>query len=158
MIQVLLFLPFLFMMGDISPFYDDSVRVVLSGETVTWTNTHDIAHTITSGTIHNGPDGIFESGLVMPGDSYERRFYDVGVFPYFCMAHPWENGRVTVLGQITIETEIEFEGDDDHQPSQLEIENAMLRQQVKDLQDQVADLKAILMEQLWVIYEWVIAR
>ena len=48
--------------------------------------------------------------------------------------------------------------DNGHLPSQLEIENAVLRQQVIDLKDQVADLKAILLEQLNVIYQWVISR
>jgi len=59
------------------------------------------------------------------------------------------------------ETPVEFEGETEVErelPSQLEIENAVLRQQVIDLKDQVADLKAIVLEQLNVIYQWVISR
>jgi len=145
MMQILLFLPFLFMMGDISPFYQDSVRVVLSGETVTWTNNHEFAHTISSGTIH-APDGLFESSLIMQGDSFSHRFDHAGSFPYFCMLHPWETGQVDVMGGIS------------EQSNSLKLENERLRERVAQLEAQVADLKAIIIEQLNVIYEWVISR
>jgi len=158
MIAILLFLPILlFMEGDISPLYADNVHTITIGETISWTNTHEFAHTISSGTPH-GVDGVFDSGLLMQGDTWERTFDDFGTFPYFCMAHPWETGRVVVVlsSNTTIEAQIVF--DSDREPTPLELENQRLRQRVTDLEAEVADLTAIILEQLHVIYEWVISR
>ena len=38
--------------------------------TVTWENVDAFAHTVTSGTPESGPDGHFDSSLIMVGQSY----------------------------------------------------------------------------------------
>ena len=64
--------------------------------TITWFNSDSAAHTVTSGTPGNGPDGNFDSGLFMSGASFSHRFNDDGTYPYFCMVHPWMEGKVSI--------------------------------------------------------------
>jgi plastocyanin len=66
------------------------------GATVTWTNDDTAAHTVTSGTPTDGPDGIFDSSIVMSGNTFEYTFEEAGDYDYFCIVHPWMTGKVTV--------------------------------------------------------------
>ena len=70
--------------------------VVSAGTTVIWENVDTAAHLATSGTAADGPDGIFDSGMIMGGGTFEYEFSDKGVFPYYCIVHPWMVGTVTV--------------------------------------------------------------
>ncbi|HSB57948.1 MAG TPA: plastocyanin/azurin family copper-binding protein [Nitrosopumilaceae archaeon] len=63
---------------------------------VTWINMDSESHTVTSGTIKDGPDGIFGSDLISPGDSFSHRFTTGNPQNYYCMIHPWMIGSVTV--------------------------------------------------------------
>lgn len=72
--------------------YSVSVGV---GGTVTWNNDDTVAHTVTSGTLEAGHDGIFDSGLFMSGASFAFTFDEAGEYDYFCIAHPWMTGKVT---------------------------------------------------------------
>ena len=67
-----------------------------AGDTVAWDNLDTAAHTVTSGTPANGPDGMFDSSLVMGGAIYEYTFNEPGSYDYFCMVHPWMVGDVQV--------------------------------------------------------------
>jgi len=67
-----------------------------TGDTVVWTNDDTAAHTVTSGSPADGPDGIFDSSLIMAGSPYEVTFDSAGSFDYFCMVHPWMIGDVQV--------------------------------------------------------------
>ena len=66
------------------------------GESVTWTNDDTAAHTITSGTADGGPDWTFDSGLLLPGESFAHRFDDAGEHAYYCIVHPWAAGSVRI--------------------------------------------------------------
>jgi plastocyanin len=66
------------------------------GGTVTWTNDDTAAHTVTSGTPSDGPDGAFDSSIVMAGKTFEHTFDDAGEYDYFCIVHPWMTGTVIV--------------------------------------------------------------
>ncbi len=66
------------------------------GSTVVWMNDDTAAHTVTSGSPTTGPDGVFDSSLVMVGASFEVTFDDAGNIDYFCMVHPWMTGTVNV--------------------------------------------------------------
>ena len=66
------------------------------GATVTWINDDTAAHTVTSGSAVDGPDGVFDSSLFMAGKTFEHTFDTAGTYPYFCMVHPWMNGFVIV--------------------------------------------------------------
>ena len=66
------------------------------GGTVTWTNDDTAAHTVTSGTPTDGPDGMFDSSIVMSGATFEYTFEEAGQYDYFCIVHPWMTGKVSV--------------------------------------------------------------
>ena len=76
-------------------FIPDVMRVNV-GDVVTWDNPDSAAHTTTSGTPDGGPDGAWDSSLVMSGQSFSIEFTYSGIFPYFCMVHPWMMGTVIV--------------------------------------------------------------
>ena len=67
-----------------------------AGDTVSWDNTDTAAHTVTSGTAADGPDGTFDSSLLMGGATFEVTFDESGSYDYFCMVHPWMVGDVQV--------------------------------------------------------------
>ncbi len=67
-----------------------------AGDTVIWSNTDTAAHTVTSGSPTDGPDGTFDSSLFMAGATFEVTFDDSGSYDYFCMVHPWMQGNVQV--------------------------------------------------------------
>lgn len=73
--------------------YEVSVGV---GDTVTWSNDDVVSHTVTSGLLPHGHDGIFDSGLFMAGTAFEFTFEEAGHYDYFCLVHPWMAGKVIV--------------------------------------------------------------
>ena len=79
-------------------FIPADVTVDVGGE-VTWNNDDTAALTITSGTPEDGPDGTFDSSLVVPGSTFSYTFEGAGVYPYFSVVHPWAMGTVTVSGE-----------------------------------------------------------
>ncbi|MDC0171381.1 plastocyanin/azurin family copper-binding protein [Candidatus Nitrosopelagicus sp.] len=69
---------------------------ISTGTTVVWENNDSAAHLATSGTPNGGPDGAFDSGMIMAGATYEFEFSDKGEFVYYCLVHPWMVGTVIV--------------------------------------------------------------
>lgn len=73
-----------------------STVVIGVGGTVTWTNDDTAAHTVTSGSVENGPDGTFDSSIFMAGKTFEHTFEEAGEYDYFCIVHPWMTGKIIV--------------------------------------------------------------
>lgn len=86
--------------------YSPTKLSVKYGDTVTWVNSDREGHTITSGKgsgrfgwmsdDYGKPDGFFDSGRFLPGQSWSFTFDKVGIIPYFCTIHPWMEGVVIV--------------------------------------------------------------
>lgn len=86
--------------------YSPKKITVAAGDAVTWKNEDTEPHTVTSGlgagiqsvqTNEKGkPDGIFDSGLFKPGESWSRKFYNPGTYNYFCTLHPWMEAVIVV--------------------------------------------------------------
>jgi plastocyanin len=87
--------------------YDPPQIFVTVGDTITWYNDDREAHTVTSGDSpgrfgwmdnkdFGTPDGIFDSGRFMPGESWSYKFEESGTFTYFCIIHPWMEGIVVI--------------------------------------------------------------
>jgi plastocyanin len=76
--------------------YIPAALTVSTGTTVIWENGDNAAHLATSGTPDGGPDGAFDSGMIMAGATFEYEFSDKGEFAYYCLVHPWMVGTVTV--------------------------------------------------------------
>ena len=66
------------------------------GDTVVWSNDDSAAHTVTSGTPSEGPDGVFDSSIFMSATTFEQTFSELGNYDYFCMVHPWMVGQIQV--------------------------------------------------------------
>jgi plastocyanin len=58
--------------------------------TVTWENA-DVSHHTTT-----GPNRLFESGNINPGQNFTYTFTLQGIFAYTCDYHPWMKGTVVV--------------------------------------------------------------
>ena len=61
-----------------------------AGKTVTWANKDTTPHTVTSTT------GLFDSGILNPGQTSSHTFPQAGVYGYYCTLHSWMKGNVTV--------------------------------------------------------------
>lgn len=77
-------------------FKDFSISI---GTEYEFMNYDGITHTITSGNPYNGPDGLFDSGLLRGGESFFVSFDNIGDIEYFCLIHPWLHGTITVIEQ-----------------------------------------------------------
>ncbi len=74
-------------------FHPDSLAVP-TGATVTWVNCEDGGqepHSTTSDTV-----GVWDSGDLLPGARFSRRFATAGPFPYHCTPHPFMLGKIVV--------------------------------------------------------------
>lgn len=63
---------------------------IAPGESVTWVNDDGALH----GLEYN--DGSSGKDLLLPGESYNRRFDQPGTYNYNCSVHPYMTGRVIV--------------------------------------------------------------
>jgi plastocyanin len=87
--------------------YNPYIVTIAQGGTVTWQNSDNAAHTVTSGLPSDGPNGVFDSSLIMSGGSYSYQFNSLGSYTYFCMVHPWMIGGVLVGASAEPEPEPE---------------------------------------------------
>ena len=74
--------------------FDPAAINVAPGTTVTWTNSDTEAHTVTA------DDGLFDSGVLEPGQSYSTWLGGAGTVTYHCEIHPDMKGSV-VVGEAT---------------------------------------------------------
>ena len=80
--------------------YTPSTATVEVGGVVTMTNTDPTGvHTFTSGTVDGfapSPDLVFDSSVLMSGDTFEWIPENAGEQPYYCMLHTWMIGTIIV--------------------------------------------------------------
>jgi len=76
--------------------FDPNPVIINVQDKITWENNDSASHTVTSGNPTTGPLEYFDSGLMMPGDSYSLVFPGAGTYDYFCMVHPWMEGKIIV--------------------------------------------------------------
>ncbi len=67
-----------------------------AGTEIVWSNDDTAAHTVTSGSPQDGPDGMFDSGLLAGGLEFSTVLEEPGEYPYYCIVHPWMLGNITV--------------------------------------------------------------
>lgn len=81
--------------------YSPNPIMIKAGSTVTWINTDNIVHTVTSGEPNSANAGqLFDSGLtalIMPSKSFSHKFLHPGEFSYFCRVHPTMVAEVRVV-------------------------------------------------------------
>ena len=64
---------------------------ISAGTTVTWTNRHDIPHTVVS-----DDKTTFKSKVLDTDETFSYTFTRAGTYPYFCSIHPKMTGKVVV--------------------------------------------------------------
>lgn len=70
---------------------------IKSGNSVIWSNDSLILHTVTAGTFEDGLSrDIFDSDVMKPGNTFSYQFNESGIYPYYCVLHPWMVGVVLV--------------------------------------------------------------
>jgi plastocyanin len=74
--------------------FDPAQLNVAPGKTVTWTNGDSEAHTVTA------DNGLFDSGVLEPGQSYSTWLGGSGTVDYHCELHPDMKGTIVVGGAI----------------------------------------------------------
>jgi plastocyanin len=73
--------------------YSPARVVIQAGQSVTFNNAGQIAHTATA------KEGAFDTGLIRNGESSVVKFDKPGTYSYFCVPHPWMTGTIVVLGE-----------------------------------------------------------
>ncbi|MBI4093635.1 peptidoglycan-binding protein [Candidatus Kaiserbacteria bacterium] len=74
------------------PYYYSAANVTVQvGDTVVWTNTDSISHSVTS------DNGFFDSGSTQSGITFSRTFTTPGTFPYHCIFHNGMTGVINVV-------------------------------------------------------------
>jgi plastocyanin len=66
---------------------------VRPGTRVRWVNDDQVQHSVTA------DDGSFDSGLIEPGQPFERTFDQPGTYAYHCAPHPFMHGVIVVAAE-----------------------------------------------------------
>lgn len=83
---------------------NDASAVIDEGDTVTWTWTDDLPHTVTS---NPGGTETFNSGNITgDGETYSYTFTEVGETSYHCNVHGMMEGTITVAAVAAVEDNI----------------------------------------------------
>ncbi|NIM18375.1 MAG: hypothetical protein GTO45_40865 [Candidatus Aminicenantes bacterium] len=75
--------------------FSPSTITVSAGTTVTWVHRGNVVHTATSGT-RNNAGGVFNSGDLTNGNTFQFTFQNPGDFDYHCIYHIGMDGKVIV--------------------------------------------------------------
>ena len=106
---------------------------IIVGDGVRWGNADTVSHTVTSGTPQTGPDGIFDSGKLEPGNVFVQQFKEKGEFPYYCTIHPWRTGLVSVVSGNSFLPRVAFDVGDGKTTFNLEYKfNRLLQNAIVD--------------------------
>jgi plastocyanin len=75
--------------------FSPATLTVTVGTTVTWTNTGDAPHTVTS------DDGAFDSGQLTNGQTFSQTFDQAGTIAYHCNVHPRMKATIIVKEKVS---------------------------------------------------------
>lgn len=79
-----------------------SILHISVGDTITWTNSDNVNHTVVSGLPYANQRGtIFDSGIIPPGQIYSFTFYDAGVYKYSDKVNRYMVGEVNVEPKVS---------------------------------------------------------
>lgn len=70
--------------------FQPATLTIVAGQTVTFTNADDDAHTVTA------TDGSFDSKGLETGAIWRHAFTTPGTYRYFCELHPFMKGTIVV--------------------------------------------------------------
>ena len=80
-----------------SPYFVPKSATVASGAPIRWENPTPTEHTITHvGCLEDGDKCAFDSGMVLPNDTYTHPGLAPGKYQYICRIHPIMHGTIIV--------------------------------------------------------------
>lgn len=75
--------------------FNPKILTISEGTVVTWTNRDSVPHTVTSGS-RRSADGLFDSGRLAKGGTFNYKFNKTGSYEYFCAFHPGMEATIIV--------------------------------------------------------------
>lgn len=80
-----------------SPYFVPKSATVLTGAPIRWENPTPTEHTVTHvGCLEDGESCAFDSGIVLPNDTYTLPGLAPGRYQYVCRIHPIMHGVIIV--------------------------------------------------------------
>ena len=86
--------------------HSPSFVLITTGMWIQWKNLDSAPHTITSGSLSSGINGLFDSLIIYPDSTFSHQFTVPGIYDYFCILHPWAKGSVNVIGETSDTTQL----------------------------------------------------
>lgn len=81
--------------------FSPSVLNISLDDTVSWKNSDNVIHTVTSGHLTDPQTGRLFDDVISPGNLASYTFRSSGIVDYFCKIHPWLVGQVIVGTPVT---------------------------------------------------------
>jgi len=78
-------------------FFNPATVTIVAGDRVRWTNNGSVDHQV------YGTGGVWDSGVMNPGDTYTKTFSTEGTFTYYDLLHTQATGTVIVNPFVAIE-------------------------------------------------------
>ena len=78
-------------------FYEPMHLDITKETVVIWENQDDYGHTIQSQDNAGRVIPIFNSDILLTGQTFEHKFTENGDYQYFCTLHPWRVGTISVI-------------------------------------------------------------
>ena len=78
-------------------FYEPMHLDITKETVVIWENQDDYGHTVQSQDNAGNAIPIFNSDILLTGQTFEHKFTENGDYQYFCTLHPWRVGTISVI-------------------------------------------------------------
>ena len=112
--------------------FNDPTIKVKTGDKVIFHNPHDEFHYFNSGNLETGPQQIFNTGLIYPGDTFTWTPKNSGIVQFFCLIHPWMSGTITVTpADNGSQDNSEEKADDDNADAIIELVERLIEEAVE---------------------------
>ena len=90
-----------------SPYFVPKSATVSTGVPIRWENPTPTEHTIThTGCMEDGASCAFDSGIVMPNETFTLPGLAPGHYPYFCRVHPIMRGTIIVTDAASLPSQL----------------------------------------------------
>jgi plastocyanin len=90
-----------------APYFVPKSATVSTGAPIRWENPTPTEHTITHmGCLEDGEPCAFDSGIIMPNDSFTLPGLAPGRYPYLCRVHPIMRGTIVVTDAASMPSQL----------------------------------------------------
>lgn len=90
-----------------APYFVPKLATVSTGAPIRWENPTPTEHTITHmGCLEDGEPCAFDSGIIMPNDSFTLPGLAPGRYPYLCRVHPIMRGTIVVTDAVPMPSQL----------------------------------------------------